>query len=77
MQLQLVTTLIFDWWEEGAILRVEWRYACRDSGEQCVVTPGIPEMQSLLADSLVLTQRVRDYTEHPLIPMHSVMYLLC
>ena len=46
-------------------MRVEWRCACRDSGGQCAVTPGIPEMQLLPADSLVSTQRVRGYTDYP------------
>ena len=31
--------------------RVEWRCASKDGGEQCVMTPGISEMQELCADS--------------------------
>ena len=42
---------------------VEWRCATRDSGEQCAMTPGIgfgiPMMQKLSADSLVLSLNVR------------------
>ena len=34
-------------------LRVELRCALIDSGGECVVTPGISEMQWLSADSLV------------------------
>ena len=63
LQLLLVTTLIFGWWEEGTIqnLMVEWRCASRDSGGACVMmTPGIPEMQWLSADSLVLRHSVRN-----------------
>ena len=58
LYLQLATVLIFGWWEEGTILRVEWRCASRDSGELCVITPGISEMQWLSADNLVLLQNV-------------------
>ena len=42
--------------------RVEWRCACRDSGGQCVMTSGIPEMQRLSADSLVSPQNVRNFS---------------
>ena len=58
LYLQLATVLIFGWWEEGTILRVEWRCASRDSGGQCVMTTGIPVMQWLPADSLVSPQNV-------------------
>ena len=33
------------------IWKVEWRCATRDSGEQCVMTSGISEMQLLSADN--------------------------
>ena len=55
---QFATTLIFGWWEEGTISRVEWRCASRDNGGQCVMMTGIPEMQQLSADSLVSPQNV-------------------
>ena len=58
LQLELVTTLIFGWSEEGTIWRVKWRCATRESGGQCVMTPGISEMQWLSVDSLVSPQNV-------------------
>ena len=58
LYLQVATTLIFGWWEEGAIWRVEWRYASRDSGGQCAMTFGTLKMQQLSADNLVSTQNV-------------------
>ena len=62
---QVATTLIFGWWEEGTILRVEWRCASRDSGGQCVMMTGIPEMQLLCADSLVSPQNVNRISHFP------------
>ena len=58
LYLQLATILIFGWWKEGTILRVELRCASKDSGGQCVMMTGIPEMQWLSADSLVSPQNV-------------------
>ena len=58
LHLQVATALIFGWWEEGTILRVELRCASSDSGGQCVMTTGISEMQWLPADSLVSPQNV-------------------
>ena len=46
--------------KDGTIQRVEWRCASRDSGGECAVIPGIPVMQWLSVDSLVLPQNVRD-----------------
>ena len=58
LYLQLAMTPIFGWQEVGMNWRVELRYAPRDSGEQCVMTPGTLEMQVLPADSLVSPQNV-------------------
>ena len=56
--MELAKTLIFGWLEERTIWRVEWRCASRDSGGQCVVSPGIGEMRVLPADNLVSPQNV-------------------
>ena len=72
LRLQLVMTMIFGWKEVGTILRVVWKCATRDSGEQCVVTPGIWEMQWLSADSLITPHNVRK----PL-PEHVLWCCLC
>ena len=53
-------TLVFGWKEEETNLRVEWRCASRDSGGQCVKTPGTSEMQQLPAHNLVSSQSVSD-----------------
>jgi len=45
--------LIFGWWEVEMSWRVDWRCASMDGGEQCVITPGILQMQVLFADSSV------------------------
>ena len=58
LHLQFATILIFGWWEEGTILRVELRCASRDSGGQCVMMTGTTVMQWLPADSLVSPQNV-------------------
>ena len=71
LQFQFATTLIFGWKEERTVWRVEWRCASRESGEQCVITIGILEMQWLSADSLVTPQNVRGYWKHS-----SVLLLL-
>ena len=63
LYLQLATTLIFGWWEEGTVWKVEWRCASEDSGGQCVMMTGIIEMQQLSADSLVSPQNVN--YKHP------------
>jgi len=57
--LQLAMIPIFGWWEVGMSWRVEWRCASGDSGEQCVMTPGILQMQVLYADSSVWLRIVR------------------
>ena len=58
LQLEFATTLIFGWWEDVVIWRVEWKCATGDSGEQCVMTSGISEMQLLSADNSDSIQRV-------------------
>ena len=45
--------------------RVEWSFATRDILGQCVPLNGKYAMQKLCADSLVSTQNVNHYTEHP------------
>ena len=52
---------------------VEWRCASRNSGGQCVMTPGISEMQWLLADNLVLPQTVRKIYFFQLVLVFLVM----
>ena len=52
--------------------RVEWSFATRDIGGQCVILNGIYAMQKLCANSLVSTQNVNHYTEHP---MQSCRYM--
>ena len=61
-QLQLVTTLTYDWWVAGMSMKDEWRSAREAIGGQCATITGMTLMHVWCADSLEYFLEVNQVT---------------